>query len=48
MYTQRIEKDNLILCVRLLRLNRKTILHSKLIENYDKIIGTFINLVYYL
>ncbi len=49
-FTQRIERTNLTLRIRLKRLNRKTIGYSKSEEMHDndKVIGTFIEREYYL
>ena len=46
-WTQRIERMNLTLRTRLKRLNRKTIGFSKSKEMHDKVIGTFIERVFY-
>ncbi len=46
--TQRIERTNLTLRIRIKRLNRKTIDYSKSEEMHDKVIGTFIEHEYYL
>ncbi len=46
-FTQRIERTNLTLCIRLKRLNRKTIGYSKSEKMHDKVIGTFIETEYY-
>ncbi|WP_275390737.1 IS1 family transposase [Xenorhabdus bovienii] len=47
-FTQRIERENLTLCNRIKRLNRKALGYSKSPEMYDKIIGTFIEREYYV
>ncbi|WP_187650959.1 IS1 family transposase [Xenorhabdus indica] len=46
-FTQRIERTNLTLRIRIKRLNRKTIGYSKSEEIHDKVIGTFIEREYY-
>ncbi len=46
-FTQRIERTNLTLRIRLKRLNRKTIGYSKSEKIHDKMIGTFIETEYY-
>ncbi|OTA18457.1 transposase [Xenorhabdus vietnamensis] len=45
--TQRIERTNLTLRIRIKRLNRKTIGYSKSEMMHDKVIGTFIEREYY-
>ncbi|CDL83573.1 hypothetical protein XSR1_320043 [Xenorhabdus szentirmaii DSM 16338] len=47
-FTHRIEHENLTLLDRIKRLNRKTLGYSKSPEMHDKIIGTFIERVYYI
>ncbi len=46
-FTQRIERTNLTLRIRIKRLNRKTIGYSKSEQMHDKVIGTFIEREYY-
>lgn len=47
-FTQRIERTNLTLRIRIKRLNRKTIGHSNSEEMHNKVIGMFIEREYYL
>ncbi|BET97084.1 hypothetical protein TCT1_20050 [Xenorhabdus sp. TCT-1] len=47
-FTQRIERENLILRNRIKRLNRKMLGYSKSPEMHDKVIGTFIEREYYV
>ncbi|WP_208612550.1 IS1 family transposase [Xenorhabdus vietnamensis] len=47
-FTQRIERTNLTLRIRIKRLNRKTIGYSKSEEMHDKVVGTFIEREYYI
>ncbi len=47
-FTQRIERKNLTLRIRIKRLNRKTIGYSKSEEMHDKVVGTFIEREYYI
>nr|WP_255398386.1 IS1 family transposase [Xenorhabdus sp. KJ12.1] len=45
-FTQRIERTNLTLRIRIQRLNRKTIGYFKFKEIHDKVVGTFIEREY--
>ncbi len=47
-FTQRIERTNLTLRIRIKRLNRKTIGYSKSETIHDKVVGTFIEREYYI
>ncbi|BET98620.1 hypothetical protein TCT1_35410 [Xenorhabdus sp. TCT-1] len=47
-FTQRIERRNLTLRIRIKKLNRKTIGYSKSEAMHDKVIGTFIERNYYI
>ena len=46
-YTQSIERQNLNFRTRIKRLARKTLCFSKSIEIHDKVIGTFINRLFF-
>jgi len=46
-YTQSIERQNLNFRTRIKRLQRKTICFSKSVEIHDKVIGEFINRMYF-
>ncbi|CDH07695.1 Insertion element IS1 (fragment) [Xenorhabdus bovienii str. oregonense] len=48
VFTQRIERTNLTLRIRIKRLNRKTVGYSKSEEMHDKVTGTFIERNYYI
>ncbi|MDE1482074.1 IS1 family transposase [Xenorhabdus bovienii] len=47
IFTQRIERYNLNLCIHIKRLARKTICYSRLIEIHEKLIGAYIEKHHY-